>query len=100
MKPFGIVAYPESGALNWQGKAIENGVYFNCPLQELVNKEQDFPRAMFFSTEGAREAEMEILAKQFPKVLFCPFEIKTGIQYQIQTTPKRFDISIKGKLPA
>lgn len=100
MKPFGIVAYPERGAMSWAGREVDNAIYYQIPDKDSVLSQETFPRAMFFGNAGFRDIEMKLLAKQFPGVLFCAVDLKDGISYMPQAEPNKFSISTKGKLPA
>lgn len=102
MNAFGFVYYPEKGndQMVVNGLAMDNGLASSHPPTfEDIETGSRPPTAVFYRRADIRDAEMDAMARRFPGMLFCPFDITTAVKYPPANKPARFSYSEKGFLP-
>lgn len=101
MKPWGVVVFPEgNNAIVTVAREVEHGVVAAAHDDDDVQHGTDYPIAVFYETEFARDREMEGLLRTFPNVMFCPVFLTTGRKTQPNPQATDFTISERGVLPA
>lgn len=100
MRPYGIVVFPEQGAIRYGARRVEDGLVAQAHDDEDVQAGITHPIAVFYETEHGRDLEMEELLRIYPGVMFCPVTLTSGKKTQPNPKATEFTISNRGVLPA